>query len=379
MSQLVVAEWRPLCGVLSYNRTHGSGMGYTSKCTPHGLAALLAVQNPNVFHERRAAARCGWCCCPREAAAHGAARPDEQGGSSGGALVSARGGGLSGDARWTGIFHVLQKTGHSVTFGIAALLVLSFLRARKRALLADCAIALAVTVALGALTEVAQIYSHRDPSVVDVLRDSLGAVAALAGASWVSSRSVTAAVVCLASVVLVMAPMAVCLAAYANRDLRYPVLWQFSSPLDMYFARDAGEGLARITAPSRWQRGGSEEWALYVPLSSTGASGVSLTETYPRLDRPRQAADRCHQPHAVPSPADAPDRGPPAQPGIHRSLQRRLRVPAATRQTISVALQRVESAPRGRRMDMRHVAKLVLFRSAGSGSGFLVLNRMWLE
>jgi VanZ family protein len=276
-------------------------------------------------------------------------------------------------------FHVLQKTGHSITFGIAALLVLSFLRSRKRALLADCAIALAVTVALGALTEVAQIYSHRDPSVVDVLRDSLGAVAALAGALWITSRSVTAAVVCLASVVLVMAPMAVCLAAYANRDLRYPVLWQFSSPLDMYFARDAGEGLARITAPARWQRGDSEEWALYVPLSSTGASGVSLTETYPDwTGRDRLLIDVTNP---MPSPVQLTLRIEDRQHNQEYTdrFNADYRVPAATRQTISVALQRVEAAPRGRHMDMRHVAKVVLFRSAGSGSGFLVLNRMWLE
>jgi hypothetical protein len=183
----------------------------------------------------------------------------------------------------------------------------------------------------------------------------------------------------LASVVLVMAPMAVCLAAYANRDLRYPVLWQFSSPLDMYFARDAGEGLARITAPARWQRGDSEEWALYVPLSSTGASGVSLTETYPDwTGRDRLLIDVTNP---MPSPVQLTLRIEDRQHNQEYTdrFNADYRVPAATRQTISVALQRVEAAPRGRHMDMRHVAKVVLFRSAGSGSGFLVLNRMWLE
>lgn len=276
-------------------------------------------------------------------------------------------------------FHVLQKLGHSVTFGIVALLVLSFLRSHRRSLLADCGIAFAVTVALGALTEVAQIYSHRDPSVIDVLRDSLGAAAALAAASWIASRSKLAAGVCVLSAALVMTPMAVCLAAYANRELRYPVIWQFSSPLDMYFTGDAGEGLARIKAPARWQRGSEEEWALYIPLSSAGASGAGLTEVYPDWTGHSRLLVDITNP--MPAPVQLTLRIEDRQHNQEYTdrFNANYVIPAGTRQRISVALQQVESAPRGRRMDMRHVAKLVLFQSGGSRSGFLALNRIWLE
>lgn len=276
-------------------------------------------------------------------------------------------------------FHVLQKLGHSVTFGIVALLVLSFLRSRRRSLLADCGIAMGVTVALGALTEVAQIYSHRDPSIVDVLRDSLGAAAALAAVSWTTSRSIPAALVCSVSVLLVMTPMAVCLAAYANRDLRYPVIWQFSSPLDMYFTGEGGEGLARIKEPARWQRGPEEEWALYIPLRSAGTPGAGLTEVYPDwTGRSRLLVDVTNP---MPSPVQLTLRIEDREHNQEYTdrFNADYVIAAGTRQRISIALRQIESSPRGRRMDMRHVAKLVLFRSAGSGSGFVLLNRMWLE
>jgi len=276
-------------------------------------------------------------------------------------------------------FHALQKVGHSVTFGIVALLVLSFLRSRGRPLLADCCIALGVTVALGALTEVAQIYSHRDPSVIDVLRDSVGALAALGVVLWMTSRSLGAAVVCAASVAVVMAPMAVCLAAYGNRDLRYPVIWQFGSPLDLYFARDAGQGLARVTEPARWQRGGSVEWALFVPLSTAGTPGVGLTEVYPDWTGRSRLLVELTNPLSAPVQVTLRIEDREHNQEYTDRFNADYVIAAGSRHTISVPLRQVEAAPRGRSMDMRHIAKLVLFRSAGSGSGFLLLNRMWLE
>jgi len=278
-------------------------------------------------------------------------------------------------------FHVLQKLGHSVTFGIVALLVLSLLRERRagpRSILADCTVAFGVTVALGAMTEVAQIFTHRDPAVIDVLRDSLGALAALGGALWMTSRSVSGALLCVASTILVLVPMAVCVAAYANRDLRYPVLWQFSSKLDLYFARDAAPGLERTPEPTRWQRT-PDEWALYIPLGSGDWPGVGLVEPYPDWTGHSQLLVEVTNPLPVTVQLTVRVEDRAHTQEYTDRFNADYVIAPSSRQRIRIELQRIAAAPRGRRMDMRHVSKIVLFRSAGPRSGFVLLNRMWLE
>ena len=78
-------------------------------------------------------------------------------------------------------FHTLQKLAHPVTFGALALLFLTLFRRQSPRPFSSYVLALIVTVLCGAGTEVAQAFVDRDPSLLDVLRDTLGASTALAG------------------------------------------------------------------------------------------------------------------------------------------------------------------------------------------------------
>src|SRR5262249_48320041 len=149
--------------------------------------------------------------------------------------------------------------------------------------------AFGITVALGAATEVAQFVSHRDPSVGDVLRDALGAAATLSVSAYLGSpRSpsggrrlrAASAVIAARGLGLVTPPVIWCLAAYAHRDMRFPVLCDFESPLDLYFISKGDPGIRRTTAPAPFSRRANER-ALFVPLVAKSVSGVTLVEPYP--------------------------------------------------------------------------------------------------
>jgi len=77
--------------------------------------------------------------------------------------------------------HTLQKLGHPVAFGAVALLFLTLLRRQTPRRFGCYVVAFALTIVCGAGTEVAQAFVNRETSLFDVLRDALGASAALAG------------------------------------------------------------------------------------------------------------------------------------------------------------------------------------------------------
>jgi hypothetical protein len=287
--------------------------------------------------------------------------------------------------------HVLQKLGHPVVFGICSLLILSLRRQRSRlgggSMYLEYGSAFAITLALGAATEIAQRFTHRDPSIIDVFRDALGGVTALSAQWYVDTRArrpthglrvqIGAAVVCILGLAVTFGPFAWCLAAYANRDLRFPVLWQFNSALDLYFLNV--QACISASRPQWWKIYTSPA-SLGVTLPSTDRSpGIALREPYPdwqgrsllTIDvsnptpRPLQLIVRVH------------DRNHNQQ---HEDRFNRAYVIAAgTRQVIAISLEDIAAAPRSRRMDLQHIAHVGIFRSGGTGDGFLVLHRISLQ
>ena len=95
----------------------------------------------------------------------------------------------------TKFMHELHKAGHPVVFGAIALLLLSLLTSpasgkhdyRWRPYIS----AFGITIAIGAATEIAQQFTHRDSSIIDVMSDATGAAASLAlHAAWFGATSV---------------------------------------------------------------------------------------------------------------------------------------------------------------------------------------------
>jgi hypothetical protein len=71
--------------------------------------------------------------------------------------------------------YTLQKLAHPVTFGAVALLFLTLLRRQTPRRFGSYVVA-SLTVLCGAGTEAAQAFVDRGPSLLDVLRDALGAL-----------------------------------------------------------------------------------------------------------------------------------------------------------------------------------------------------------
>ena len=295
-------------------------------------------------------------------------------------------------------FYLLQKLAHSLVFGTVAMLVLSLQRPawRQRTLLLYLA-AFLVTVALGAATEILQMLTQRDPALRDVLRDALGAATALA--AWAAAAEPALAVrtakgtrlvalaVALLGAVTVSAPMLSGLLAYAHRDCAFPVLAKFDSWLDEYFLgsldvrsteADPG-GPRRVVQPARFARTQGEH-ALSVPLRAAQWTGVTLDEPYPDWrGRTVLLVDLTNpSPTALDLTIRIHDRGHNQQ--YQDRFNRTLPLPAAARRVFRVPVGDIEAAPRGRRMDLGHIAGIVIFLpgSPANPPAFL-LNRVWLE
>src|SRR3984957_11399315 len=136
--------------------------------------------------------------------------------------------------------HALQKLAHPVTFGIVALLFLTLLRDETPRRVRSYLVAFALTVLCGAGTEVAQAFVARDPSVLDVLRDALGASTALAGFATLipgadargrGAWRVMGALFTFVGCAVMLTPLLISLAAYTHRDLQFPTLLQSCSRL----------------------------------------------------------------------------------------------------------------------------------------------------
>jgi hypothetical protein len=289
-------------------------------------------------------------------------------------------------------WHVLQKLGHSLIFAIIAWLTVPVLRAvSPRAPGADTALyiaALAIAVVLGGATEIAQIFVHRDASLLDVGRDAAGAAAALAARcaiEWPAHRRVPAGkfrLLCaggaVALVAAFVAPMALCLAAYAHRDLEFPTLARFDSPLDLYFIRQSDAGGGRVPEPKRWARG-SRETALAIPLRSNPYSGIALEEPYPDWRGHSTLGFDLTNPGLAPLQlrvrVDDRRRGR----GDRDRFDRDFILPAGVRMVFAIPLRDIQAGPAGPPMDMGHIARVLLFRNRASVSDALLLNRIWLE
>jgi VanZ family protein len=285
--------------------------------------------------------------------------------------------------------HVAQKLGHPIVFGLCALLILDLLPRPTRpgramhALFVRYGWTLGISIACGIATEIVQSWVHRDPSVFDVLRDALGASTALAARIVFldyriagASRFVRPVAVSLSilGIGIAGAPMAWCLAAYANRDLHPAQLWQLRSSLDLYFV-DAAR-----CAPAVMPREMDARRSLCVALPpSDGPVGYKLLEPYPNWTGHTTLSIELSNPtnrdlrltiridDSVHNQQDS-DR-----------FNRQVTLRALERTTVIVPLSELAAAPRGRTMLLRHIALLVIFRDADSEAGVFLLHRIWLQ
>ena len=282
--------------------------------------------------------------------------------------------------------HTLQKLAHPVTFGGIALLFLTLLRDQKPRPFGSYVAAFALTVFCGACTEVAQAFVARDPSLLDVLRDALGASTALTGFATLfpdgdarrSGRRLAGTLFVFVGLAIMLAPISISVAAYAHRDLGFPTLLETCSPLDRYFLGHGGADLE--VAPATGATTSPCRRVLSVRFDSAPSyAGISIDEPYPDWRTMHTLVLELRNPgeFALPLVLRVHDRAHNYQFQDRFNLV--FALPARGRREIAIRIAEIEHAPAGRLMDLSHIAGVMVFRDRTTMAGSFEVERILLR
>jgi VanZ family protein len=279
--------------------------------------------------------------------------------------------------------HTLQKLAHPVTFGATALLFLTLLRNDAPRRLRSYVVAFALAVICGAGTEVAQAFVGRDPSLLDVLRDALGASTALAGFATIvpgadargrGAQRVIGALCAFVGLTIIVAPISISLAAYAHRDLQFPTLLEACSPLDRYFL-NGDVKVVQSTGPtaSRCRS------ALQVAFDTARYGGMSVDEPYPDWRTAHTLILDLRNPGEIDLSLvlRVHDRAHNYQ--FQDRFNREFTLRARERREIAIPIADIEHAPAGRLMDLSQIAGIIVFRYGGMAVGNFEVERILLR
>jgi VanZ family protein len=297
---------------------------------------------------------------------------------------------VPGDTRW---IRTLHNSAHAPIFGCVSLLMLLVSRSHPRlqalSLIGQYALAFAAALALGGITELLQIPAGRDASFEDALHDTIGALAFLGLFAAIDTRirgvpqnipiRFAAAVVGIVSLGIAAAPVTRAAIKYQQRDERFPVLADFSQRYDRYFILQQSAEFSPVTMPAPWMRA-KDESAMRVRLHEGPYPGMNFIEPLPDwsgystlavdLTNPTplnlQLILRVHDAEHDNRPGDR--------------FSKRFELPAGTREVLRIRLQDIAAGPTTRRLDLRQVAGLIIFRADDSPpAAELYLSGVWLE
>jgi hypothetical protein len=292
-----------------------------------------------------------------------------------------------GDTRWV---RTLHNCAHGPIFGGVALLLLMALRARAAsALLAPArqyAIAFGAAAALGVLSELAQIPTGRDASLMDAANDVLGIAGFLALFAVIDprlrahglGRRATVLAMAIAMLAILAAPIVRATIKYEQRDRRFPVLADFSQEYNRYFIEQRLTRFEHVRLKDLWAVR-PEESAMRVSFLGEPFPGLELIEPLPDwsgysklvldLTNPTERElDLMLRVHDARHTGEYSDR-----------FNKPLRLPAMSRAVIRIPLAEIASSPASRSLDLTRVAGLIVFRQAPSQADEMYLSRLWLE
>ena len=265
----------------------------------------------------------------------------------------------------TRAFQAMENAAHAPLFaGLAWLALRSWRAAQPRGgerepLSRYLALWMLITL-VGALTELAQRYTGRDASWADLANDALGAALALISMAAragqparmpVPARGLTTAALSL-GLVLYAAPPLWSAAAYIQRWAQLPVLWQCCSPLRDYFVvpligpQYRGVVLEEPYADWRGYR------TLVLELRNSSATPITVTVRVHDALHDWQFIDRYNQAFVL---------------------------DAARTTRVEIALRDIAYAPRGRSMDLAHIAGVAAFRADGACAAEFRIEAIRLE
>ena len=286
----------------------------------------------------------------------------------------------------TRLAEALENAGHVPLFGILALVFLwalpRRLAVRFPAWPARYALVLTFCAAVAFLTEGLQALVGRDASLADILRDMAGAagflglhsVHSVPKAGWARWIRIGAALCLLGAAFW---PVFVCIAGYAARELRFPVLLEGGSPLSRQFLDFEDAAMTAAPAPRGWPAPRPDRvgrlvlnpglypgMALREPVHDWSAYDVLEAEVFVPAPAPIEVTlridDRAHNGEYH----DRYNQTFRLAPGLNR---------------IRVPLARVRGAPRDRALDLKAVTQVFLFADGLRQTRTLLIGRFALE
>lgn len=292
-----------------------------------------------------------------------------------------------------GVWHkALLDAAHGPIFASVAVLLFLFLSRRDpaRSGRAVYLVAFVIAVGLGILIEILQTITHRPGSVFDVMTNAAGAAAGLAF-WWLyqqvrspaiqakrSTRAWIATAIGLAGIGFVAWYPLQAARAYAHRAAVFPSIAEFRVPQDLTFVEPGGADSAIESLPAPWGRG-PEDRGLRVTYDAQHAPSLQVLE--PSGDWRGYSVIAVD----VTNPGDRElgltfrifDATHDGSPRDRLNLP--LSIPPRTRTTVRVALDAVEGAPAGRRMDLSRIADVMLFGRTPHEPAEFYVSRIWLE
>jgi hypothetical protein len=287
----------------------------------------------------------------------------------------------------------LANFAHGPAFAVVTLIVIAALRrgpTREASVGVEYALAIAISVMLGAVVELLQARIGRDAELGDLLRDALGALAgtglfatvdrkvrnAMRPARW----RIGGLVVGVASVTLLLAPLAVTALAYLERNRNFPVLADFSQPFSGYFVSALAEVDAqRASLPPSMVGPAAPATGLRVRPSGDRWWGVMLKEPCPDWRGFDRLAISIANPGKVPLTLKVRFYDRNQQAGEPPRFTRTIAIAADSLQTATIPLAQLLQADGARRLDLADMRSLMLARSAENRAPEFYVTRVWLE
>ncbi|HEY0941733.1 MAG TPA: VanZ family protein [Steroidobacter sp.] len=297
---------------------------------------------------------------------------------------------VPGDTRW---IRTLHNSAHAPIFGCVALLSLVVIRAQPRFATwrpaKQYAVALAVALSLGLLTELLQLPAGRDASLQDALNDVIGAVALL-GLFAVFDEQVrllrhgravraVAAVIGIVALAVAAAPVTRAAIKYQQRDQRFPVLADFTERYDRYFILQQWAQFSPARMPSRWTSKAGER-AMHVRLLDGPYPGMDFIELPPDWSGYSTLAIDLTNPTGLGLQFVVRVHDAAHDNEMSDRFNRRFELPPGTRRVFRIPLQDIAAAPQARELDLRRVAGMIIFRVDDSPRvDEIYFSRAWLE
>lgn len=279
------------------------------------------------------------------------------------------------------ILAVLNNAAHAPVFGALAVVWLLLLRGvsslgeRHR-----FAVALVATVATGGLIELIQPAIGRGGEWLDLLNDTLGAIAGLALVAALSRRQRWAALIAVAAAAPVLWPVTEVSIAYAVRAWEFPTVLGGDTRADRYFVHTRGVQSEPATLPLQWSLDGDPP-SLRIQIAGGEWPGITHSEPQPDWREYSRLMLDMTNPESEPLRLTLRVHDRLHDNRASDRFNRTIALPAAQRSVLAIPLADIASAPEGRSLDLAQVAGVILF---GEGSPqqaghVFYITRIWLE